>query len=330
MAKRTYVITNRKDSFGTDPEPRGELHYLVAPGAYTTVQAEFRETDRDQFKDQLLSELEGIKKNGMAKAAVYIHGYNNDFKDAIEELSEIGTNLQEHADYDGLVIGFTWPSEGQTFAYIEDRDDARESVTGFVNLMHLIKELRMPAEECWIDLSMLVHSMGNYVLREGLHYFTKHLGYPWDDIYFHQTIMFAADIGYDSLEIGKSGQAIANFSHRVTTYHSTHDDVLGLSRGAKHFGSRRLGRSGPKDYGRLPDNVVAVDCSQVLTEDVHGSYRNRPKILEDFVATMAGQDRAVIPGRAEIPGSGRKGFKIKGEEEGVSLGGEETDLGETG
>lgn len=235
MAEQTYVVTNRireGNSYGEDPEPRGELHFLVAPGKYTKNPRRFKEVPLSEFKDQLLGTLRGKAVNGKhAQAAIYIHGYNNNFRDALEELNEIGTNLAKRAKYDGLVIGFTWPSEGKTLAYIEDRDDARESVTGFVHLMHLIKEIRMPAEECFVDVSMLAHSMGNYVLREGLDYFWKHVGYPWDDIYFTQMLMFAADIAYDSLKSGGSGQAISSFSHRVTFYYSNYDDVLGPQQG---------------------------------------------------------------------------------------------------
>lgn len=323
MADQTYVVTNRirkGTSYGADPEPRGGLHFLVAPGRYTKNPQKFREVSRDAFRDQLLAVLKPMATNEQrAQAAVYIHGYNNNFEQALEELNEIGTNLARRAGYKGLVIGFTWPSEGRTLDYLEDRDDARESVTGFVHLMHLIKAIRMPAEECFVDVSMLAHSMGNYVLREGLDYFWKHVGYPWDDIYFTQALMFAADIAYDSLESGGSGQAISSFSHRVTAYYSIHDDILGLSARVKHFGTRRLGRSGPEGYGKLPENVVGVDCSGVATPgnaekfeagSVHSSYRSIPAILKDFVATMAGQDRAAIPNRAEIQGSGRKGYVL--------------------
>jgi len=323
VADRTYVITNRVrkgKSYGEDPEPRGDLHFLVAPGRYAKNPGKFQEVPMSQFQTQLMAAL-GAMADGEkpAQAAIYIHGYNNDFEDALEELHEIGTNLARRAGYEGLVIGFTWPSEGKTLAYLEDRDDARESVTGFVHLMHLIKRIRMPAEKCFVDVSMLAHSMGNYVLREGLNYFWKHVGYPWDDIYFTQTLMFAADIAYDSLKSGGGGQAISSFSHRVTFYYSNHDDVLGLSTGAKHFGSRRLGRSGPQSYEELPENVVGVDCSNVATPEnatkfkaggVHPCYRFIPDILKDFVATMSGVDRAAIPNRSEIPGSARKGYLL--------------------
>lgn len=322
MANQTYVITNRirkNGTYGEDPEPRGVLHYLVAPGSYNKNRGQFQEISLDAFRDQLLDALKAMVKNGKnAQAAIYIHGYNNNFQDALEELNEIGTNLSG-VGYDGLVIGFSWPSEGKTLEYLEDRDDARESVTGFVHVMHLIKSVRMPAEKCFVDVSMLAHSMGNYVLREGLDYFWKHVGYPWDDIYFAQTLMFAADIAYDSLKSGGSGQAISSFSHRLTFYYSIHDDVLGLSTSVKHFGSRRLGRSGPESYDDLPENVVGVDSSKVANPDnaekfkadgVHSSYRVIPDILKDFVATMSGQDRAAIPNRTEIPGTKRKGFTL--------------------
>ena len=316
---KSYMITNRrkrKKTYGSEPEKRGELYFLTAANSYDNNWEKYNEVEKANFKDSLFEDLKNIqKRDEPAKMAIFIHGYNTSFDEAVAGYSSFGKSLKNH-NWDGLLVGYSWPSEGTSLGYIEDRDDARESVTGFVHLMNLIKLVRMPAEKCYIDVSMISHSMGNYVLREGLSYFSKQVGYPRNDIYFTQTLLLGADISYNSLELDGSGRSICDFSHRVTAYFNKNDNVLGLSRGVKHFGNRRLGRSGPSDYSKLPQNVVAVDCCKVANKEIckkssiHSSYFVISEELNDFVSTMNGIDRGAIPGRLEIAGTNRCGFQL--------------------
>ena len=55
------------------------------------------------------------------------------------------------------------------------------------------------------------------------------------------------------------------------------DNVLGASAGLKHFGKRRLGRSGLDRTYPVPDNVWDIDCSSILNPavggiDIHSEY----------------------------------------------------------
>lgn len=328
--QNTYVITNRQKkgrSYGNEPTSDGSLDFLVAQGEYVDAVTKFKSKSKDDFLKSLLSDLKQLKKEGEAQAALYIHGYNTDFKEDLEEMAVLGKNLKK-AGYPGIIIGFNWPSHGRKLGYLGDRDNARDSVSAFIHLMHLLKEIRQPADQCWIDLSLIAFSMGCYLLREGLHYFAKHVGYPLNDIYFNQTILFGADISFDSLERNEQGAWISSFSHRVTTYFSIHDPVLGLSRNIKHFGKRRLGRRGPDPnrYDALPENVVAVDGKYVATNEnikkygggsVHDANFYIPDLLKDMVATLSSVDRAVITNRAEVPGSARRAYVLQPEGHGT-------------
>lgn len=69
---------------------------------------------------------------------IYSHGYNNDYKDALEEYAQIrrtfhkavgGKEFEEQC----LLVLFTWPSEGSALQYLEDRDDARASYPAVSN-----------------------------------------------------------------------------------------------------------------------------------------------------------------------------------------------------
>src|SRR5215813_4661094 len=102
--------------------------------------------------------------------------------------------------------------------------------------------------------------------------------------------MVAADVDNDIFDSGEQvgdgdGEGIANLSYRVTALYTGRDPVLGASAGLKHFGKRRLGRSGLDRSKPLPDNVWDVDCSDLIPPDasnIHSSYFDptSPKTLE--------------------------------------------------
>src|SRR5437870_8441073 len=94
--------------------------------------------------------------------------------------------------------------------------------------------------------------------------------------------MVAADVDNDLFEPdasdGADGDAVANLTYRITALYSGRDAVLGASAGLKHFGVRRLGRSGLAiDPSVGKDNVWDVDCSSFFPQtvegvDIHSAY----------------------------------------------------------
>src|SRR5262249_21681820 len=75
------------------------------------------------------------------------------------------------------------------------------------------------------------------------------------------------------------------------------DPVLGLSAGLKHFGKRRLGRSGLADACDVPDNVWGIDCSSLIGGDakhIHSSYFDEPRTIALMRALLRGVGRQGI------------------------------------
>ena len=105
------------------------------------------------------------------------------------------------------------------------------------------------------------------------------------------------------------GDAIANLTYRVTALYTGRDPILGLSAGLKHFGKRRLGRSGLDRSNPPPDNVWDVDCSSLIpsdAEDIHSSYfeATSPKTIELMRQLLKGVDRTVLMRNGTAPGAG--------------------------
>jgi hypothetical protein len=116
--------------------------------------------------------------------------------------------------------------------------------------------------------------------------------------------MIAADVDNDLFESsapdGNDGNAVANLTYRISVLYSGRDAVLGASAGLKHFGTRRLGRSG---VFQVPpqgkDNVWHVDCSSffpasVGAMDIHSAYFETKETLSLISDILTGLDRTVL------------------------------------
>ena len=126
----------------------------------------------------------------------FVHGYNNDIADVLEAADKI------ESLYDVIVVPFSWPANGGgvvtgTAAYLSDKADARASAGALnraickIQQMHLMltRSLQQRSQEaafkkhpnnpnaaasfytqlmekdCSAKISLLCHSMGNYVLK---------------------------------------------------------------------------------------------------------------------------------------------------------------------
>ncbi len=93
------------------------------------------------------------------KVLVFIHGYNTRFGEAVYRFAQI----VHDAHVDVVPVLFTWPSGGGALDYVYDRDsavysrDALEAV-----LQTLVKDRSVDS------ISILAHSMGNYLALEAL------------------------------------------------------------------------------------------------------------------------------------------------------------------
>ena len=125
--------------------------------------------------------------------------------------------------------------------------------------------------------------------------------------------MVAADVDNDLFRNGEDvshgdGEGLANLSYRITALYTGRDNVLGASAGLKHFGKRRLGRSGLDRTYPLPDNVWDVDCTDLMDPNVngitvHGEYFNptEGKIYNLMRAILAGTDRGMLIKQGTVP-----------------------------
>ena len=121
--------------------------------------------------------------------------------------------------------------------------------------------------------------------------------------------MVAADVDNDLFDSGapdnNDGNAIANLCYRVTALYSGRDAVLGMSAGLKHFGTRRLGRSGlahsPPLSSSFPRRTMSGTLiasgffpNSVSGQDIHGAYFVTKGTIELMRQILRGIDRKVL------------------------------------
>ncbi len=222
-----------------------------------------------------------------------IHGYNNNFTDSIGFYSRISNGLYLGPDSLGICILFTWPSKGEVYDYLPDRSEARACADDLGEVLNELYQVlarnqiaaaKDSDQACKAKISIIAHSMGNFLTQMALFHVWKRNNSPLALSLVNQLLMVAADVDNDIFDSGEQlgdgdGEGIANLSYRITAFYSGRDSVLGLSSGLKHFGKRRLGRSGlDRTAGNgvaAPDNVWDTDCSGFFAPDegnIHSAY----------------------------------------------------------
>ncbi len=254
--------------------------------------------------------------------ALCVHGYNNGFESSIDFYSRICDGLFSGADGLGICVLFTWPSKGAVYDYLPDRAEARACADDLAEVLNALYDVLMrnqtaaaddAARACKAKVSVIAHSMGNYLAQMAMFHTWKRNNSPLAVSLVNQLLMVAADVDNDIFDSGQQssdgdGEGIANLSYRVTAFHSGRDPVLGLSAGLKHFLKRRLGRSGlnrvsASDSSATADNVWDTDYSDFFAEDeadVHGAYfklDQYPALRRLMREVLRGVDRGVLVNR---------------------------------
>jgi esterase/lipase superfamily enzyme len=242
---------------------------------------------------------------------LFVHGFNVDWASSVQDYLEIKSGLIESGNLGQLIL-YSWPSKGNIAGYLPDRGDARSSAPALAQLFvdlndYLVKKQRVasktndPAQFCRAKISVIAHSMGNYIMQEALVAASKGLNDPQLVSLINQFVMVAADVDNDLFQrdqpTGSDGSLMANLCYRIAALYTGLDSVLGMSAGLKHFGTRRLGRSGLADPKNVWDNVFDFDITQFInTNDssIHSAVFDSPPAIAIAQNILRGVDRGFI------------------------------------
>lgn len=242
---------------------------------------------------------------------LFVHGYNSDWEDTVNDYLSIKNGVIESGDDLGQLVLYSWPSKGNVAGYLADRQGASDSAPDLAGLLvelndYLTMRQRIaartddPAKFCRMKISVLAHSMGNYVMQEALVAASKQLNDPQLVSLINQFAMIAADVDNDLFQRDQpqnsDGSLMANLCYRIAALYTGLDQVLGMSAGLKHFGTRRLGRSGLADPSNVWDNVFEFDVSNYInTQDsIHSAVFESPPAIALVRNILRGVDRNFI------------------------------------
>jgi esterase/lipase superfamily enzyme len=334
-----YWLISDRDSNGVGQGINNSgLTYWVSDGGDLTSISNWETVDEGAFQLLLADAADQFpllppeQQENQSHVAILVHGYNVSFQHSTAFYQNVCNRLFDGAKSLGLCILYDWPSLGSILGYEPDRAHARACAADLTNVLAILFDwllnkqaaaIQDPADACKAKVSMIAHSMGNYVLQKAMAAAWTRKNQPLLASLLNQLVMVAADVDNDLFDAGApdngDGQAVVNLTYRITALYSGKDAVLGMSAGLKHFGTRRLGRSGlanrPPLVTQLPatDNVWDVDCSSFFApdisgENIHGAYFVTDGTIELMRQILRGIDRSVLKASGATTGSADKRF----------------------
>jgi pimeloyl-ACP methyl ester carboxylesterase len=294
----------RGDGFSASPGP---VRFLAVPTGASVPQPAHQMRKADWFRD-VMAAAGGVSGGGIAKrgdVVIYVHGFNTAPGDMLARLRKLKVALAGNG-YRGTVIGFDWPSAGRALNYLEDRKDAKATALALVDEgIATFAALQRP--DCPIDVHVLAHSMGCYVVREAFDDADDRPAVAARSWSVSQVMLVAADLSVASLSAGNpKSSSLYRHAVRVTHYHNPLDEVLSLSAIKRVGVSPRSGRVGMD--APLPPKAIDIYCGarfravagpEPAVQTGHVWYFDDKQFLNDVALTVGGRlDRHEFPTRA--------------------------------
>lgn len=228
--------------------------------------------DKLDAKTGLARLHERVSRVPKRRVMVFVHGFNNRFEDAVYRFAQI----VHDSDADVVPVLFTWPSRGSLFAYGYDRESATYSRNALENLLQNLA--RDPAVG---EVSLLAHSMGNWVALESLTQMAvRNRGIPPK---IANVMLASPDVDADVFRT-----QIAEMTGRrpkFTLFVSQDDRALAVSR--RVWGNKdRLGAVDPdvepykSEFEK--DKITVLNLTKLRTGDKlnHGKFAESPEVVK--------------------------------------------------
>lgn len=230
---------------------------------------------------------------------LFVHGYNTRFEEAVYRLAQIVHDARAPV----LPVLFTWPSRGQLLDYPYDLESASYSRDALEAILQSLSKDKSVAE-----VSVLAHSMGNWVTMEALRQMAIRDGGIASKI---RNVMLAApDIDVDVFR--RQMRTIGDKRPPFTIFVSRDDKALSLSK--RIAGSTdRLGSIDPEQEpykSQLKElanaRVTIIDMTRVNGGDPlgHTKFAQAPEVVRMIGGRLAsGQQLNESGGLGETLGS---------------------------
>jgi esterase/lipase superfamily enzyme len=259
-------------SFGlatvTIPVPTHEIGKLETPKWWKLYAKDQRESFLLNDVSSLNQTEFGTKLEAAAQVSdsreilIFLHGFNVTFEEAALRAAQFAYDSR----FRGIVVLFSWPSQGSVLGYSGDEDRALasgEKMAGF---------LRSLENGPWPKVHLLAHSMGNRVMLSGL------ADNPRPKLALGQLVFAAADV-YVPVFNEKFPKLQTAGKLASTSYASKKDRALWLS-SVLHSGAR-VGIV--EDIPYVTDGLESIDASSVDKGMLgHGYWSDQRTLITDL------------------------------------------------
>ena len=145
---------------------------------------------------------------------ILVHGYNVSFDHSTKFYQDLCARLFDGPNSLGLCILYDWPSWGNILGYEPDRARARECAADLTDILAtlfdwLVKQQAAaiashgdPNKACKAKVSVIAHSMGNYVVQKATAAAWTRKNQPLLVSLINQLLMVAADVDNDLFDAG--------------------------------------------------------------------------------------------------------------------------------
>ncbi len=305
-----FVMSARNVKSGAFGEEPDRTRYLLVPSGKLPTPSDAR--TQSAWADQLVEEATLAQTDGVRTGdiLVFVHGFNNEPPAVMARHRQVRKDL-ENLGYEGAIVSFDWPAGDEALAYLEDRHDAVQTALQLVtDGIALFCKYKTP--DCAINVHVLAHSMGAFVVREAFNDADNSGGTIGGTNWTASQIVFiGGDVSMRSLDAHDRGaESLYRHAVRLTNYQSSHDAALALSNVKRVGVAPRVGRHGLPDAA--PPAAVNVDCSaywktipknrrMVANGNRSHSWQfGDPVFMADFAAVLGGIDRASISTRVQV------------------------------
>lgn len=250
-------------------------------------------------------------------AILYIHGFNNDFRDAAFRSAQIAYDLAMPG-FDVTPLMFSWPSDpGVSGLHYTTAQKNTEQAA--VDLVKFLDEIATTTEIETVHL--VAHSMGSLVLVKAMQKMARRdhvdVAAVLPSNKFRHIVFAAADVP-PSLFIQVLTPALTH-QHAVTSYVTNKDRVLLLSEVKNGWNyeqksaylAPRVGNN--LKPGLLVDCVDTVDVGEFVSgEAMHSTWAESPKIIDDLRAILQDDDDPGLRGWKPYSASKRTIWRVGG------------------
>ncbi len=228
-----------------------------------------------------------LRHSPKKQVLVFVHGFNNKFEDAVYRFAQIVHDSGTEA----VPVLFTWPSKGSALAYGYDRESSTYSRNQLEDVLQ-----GLCADPSVGEVSILAHSMGNWLLLESLRQMAIRGGRIPPKI--KNVLLAAPDVDIDIAreQIADMGPAKPNFA----LFLSRSDKALELSKNV--WGSKaRLGDIDPmkEPYRSMlqRDKIAVYDLSLIGSSGGlnHDTFATSPEIV-GLIGTRLARGQAITDG----------------------------------